>query len=523
MGGRSYSVDNPLDQLRMAAASCFFGEPMYYHGDQTRRRKNVMTMDRWCRLDNRQLQHLRETLDAKDPREWRGMEPAELMESAIDAALGHDPEGTLQLAVELRGRTYNIRTTPQVIMVRAAHHPSVKGTGLVRKYAQQVMVRADEPAVQLAYQIQKYGRQRIPNALKKAWKLVLEGFSEYQLAKYRMESREVKLVDVVNICHPASDAVSKLSKGELKVTGDTWEALISEKGSTKAAWRESIEKMGHMALLRNLRNLTQAGVDPKEFVGKLVDGAPEGRQLPFRYFAAYNALKAENPSPLLLDAVEECLEVAILENVPVFKGRCMSLCDNSGSAWGSMTSSSGTMHVAEIGNLTGVITGMASEEGYAGVFGDRLVTMPIRKKASVFEQTEQLNRKGQRIGAGTENGIWLFWDQAIKNGEHWDHVFVYSDMQAGHGGLYGVNSADYMRYVWPGSGNHIDVPKLIIEYRNKVNPNVMVYLVQIAGYQDTIVPEFYDRTFILGGWSDAILRFAGEMSGSVPRSQRPQQ
>jgi hypothetical protein len=30
MGGVSYSVDDPLFRLRLAASSCFFGEPMYY-------------------------------------------------------------------------------------------------------------------------------------------------------------------------------------------------------------------------------------------------------------------------------------------------------------------------------------------------------------------------------------------------------------------------------------------------------------------------------------------------------------
>ena len=58
----------------------------------------------------------------------------------------------------------------------------------------------------------------------------------------------------------------------------------------------------------------------------------------------------------------------------------------------------------------------------------------------------------------------------------------------------------------------VDVPKLIAKYRREVNPDVMVYLVQVAGYADTLMPEFYDRTFILGGWGEGLLRFAAEMS-----------
>ena len=45
----------------------------------------------------------------------------------------------------------------------------------------------------------------------------------------------------------------------------------------------------------------------------------------------------------------------------------MALTDNSGSARGTATSSMGRMQVATIGNLTGVLTGMQSLEGYVGV------------------------------------------------------------------------------------------------------------------------------------------------------------
>ena len=57
--------------------------------------------------------------------------------------------------------------------------------------------------------------------------------------------------------------------------------------------------------------------------------------------------------------------------------------------------------------------------------------------------------------------------------------FSYSDQQAGHGGLYGLNSRDYSEYVI--RGHYIDVLKLVQEYRRKVNPKVNVFSVQTAG------------------------------------------
>ena len=514
MGGPSYKIGDPIFNLRLAASSTFFGEPQYYHRDEDDKRpgRRGIGIHAPHSLSTKDVKKLRDMLNAIDPQEWRGMSPAEMMTSAIDKALDHDVRATLTEALRLRCEEH-IRTTPQVIMVRAANHANAKGTGILKEF-DRIISRPDELAVQLAYQIEAFGRKGIPNSLKKVWRKRLESFTEYQLAKYRMESRDTKLVDVVNLVHPASDACSKLAKGELSVEDQTWEAIVSKNGSNAKAWEKAIEVMGHMAILRNLRNFLDNGVAPKLFVDKLKETAKDGKQLPFRYYSAYNALGASKNAAAVLDAVEECLEIS-MANLPHFNGRVMSLVDNSGSAWGAATSSMGTMHIAQIGNLTGVLTARASDEGYVGVFGDTLANVDVRKKASIFDTVKAVDKIGQGVGGGTENGIWLFWRDAIKQKQHWDSVFVYSDLQCGHGGLYGSNPEDYKNYVWNKSSfgeKYIDVPQLIIEYRNKVNPKVNVFLVQIAGYNDVIVPEFYDRTYILSGWGEGLLRFAHNMS-----------
>src|SRR5690606_32293023 len=126
-------------------------------------------------------------------------------------------------------------------------------------WAPHIITRADEPAVGLAYQLHRFGKP-IPNALKKAWRDALERFDDYALAKYRLTSRAAKTVDVVNLVHPRGEAVDRLARGALRNTGRTWEAIISARGSTRDAWLEALPVMGHMALLRNLRNLVEAGV-----------------------------------------------------------------------------------------------------------------------------------------------------------------------------------------------------------------------------------------------------------------------
>lgn len=521
MGGPSWFLNNPIATLKMAAASCFFGEPTYYNESGTKEKKTRKAdfLAVRARLSQSQLKHLRDTLNAIDPQEWRSMTSAQLMESAIDKALDFNIEEALKVAVALRHEDH-IRLTPQVILARAAQHPKIKGTTLLRQYAQNILFRPDDVVSCFAYTKAKYGK--IPTRLKRALGDKLVTYNDYQLAKYRMEGHEYNLVDTVRMVWPSfneSDPLGRLMKGKLTLSdNETWEALISAKGSNHDSWTEAVGVMGHMALLRNLRNLSQNTVDPDLYLEKLVAGVPEGKQLPFRYFSAYKALEAAGiRNPRVFDALEECMEVSMAQ-MPSFIGRVASLCDNSGSAWGAITSTMGTMHVAEIANLMGVVTGKMSEEGYVGIFGDRLKMLPVQKREGVFSQLKKACTAGGNVGGGTENGIWLFWDKAIREGEHWDHVFVYSDMQAGHGGLYGTDANAYRNYIW-GNNDHypyIDVPKLIAEYRKKVNPNVHVYLVQVAGYQDTIVPEFYDKTYILGGWSEGLLQFAHSMS-SVPK------
>ena len=535
MGGAGYFVSDPIKQLELAATSCFFGEPQYYHIDEKDKRpvKVATCPNPVHALSPETIALLREELDALDPVEWRGKTPAELMTSAIDKALDFDAKRTLEFAACLRSDHY-IRTTPQVILVRASHHKDVRGTSLLREYGTGyrtgIVQRADEPALGLAYHISAYGKDApIPNGLKKVWRRALESYNDYQLAKYRMGGREVKLVDVVNLVHPKSDAIGRLVKGELR-NEDTWESRISKLGSNREAWEGVLDKMGHMALLRNIRNLLKADVPYSKFLPMLVAGVKDGRQLPFRYYSAYKSL-AGAPSPVK-DSLEECI-TASLHTLPKFAGKTMFLCDNSGSAWSAATSSMGTMHVAEIANLTAVLGAHLSDEGWIGVFGDTLRLISVSKKGSVLEQVEKVSEVGMGIGQGTENGIWLFWDRAIQKKEHWDNVFVFSDMQAGHGGLYGMDGKAYASYMWNVGGSKeyievgigrirtfIDVGKLVNAYREKVNPNVNVFLVQVAGYQDTIIPEFYNKTYILGGWGEGLFKFAHQVVKTVKVSDK---
>ncbi|MBR0308827.1 MAG: hypothetical protein IJH92_08040 [Mogibacterium sp.] len=514
MGGTSYRI-NPLDTLKMVTASSIFGEPQYYRDGEFAR---ATVKDALFRLHElfKDYSLIGDHFENK--------KTSEVMEIVIDAALDYNYERTLDWAVTLR-QEFNMRLNPQVIMVRAAMHPyraafTEENPGRFAEFNAQVMQRADEPASQLMYYLYWKGSKKgIPSILKRSWASKLESLNAYQVHKYK--NTGIGMIDVVRVCHANSPVLDELMRtGDVKVSEEdnTWEAMRS--GGKD--WHEIYDAgvMKHMALLRNLRGMF-TDIEDAEFCKRVIEdleqGVPYGKQFPFRYWSARAALKgsAAHHQPQLMDALEDCIDTACA-NMPHLKGKTMCLSDNSGSAWGAITSEYGSVTVAVIDNLSSVITARCSDEGYVGKFGNELKVYPVGKRSNVLKEAESLSDDGYKdVGGDTENGIWIFFRDAIDKKEHWDNIFIYSDQQAGHGGLYGTDEgkAEYKErgYGCSWSSSYVDVAKLIAEYRSKVNPKVNVFSVQTAGYTNVSIPEYGYRTNILYGWTGKEAVFADAM------------
>lgn len=510
MGGDSYTI-NPLDTLKMITASSIFGEPSYYR-DSKRGNK-------YC--ENSLVKGYTVLSD-----EYHNLDTETIMERAIDKALDYDFKATLEWAAELRNN-YFMRLNPQVIMVRAAIHPkrtefSERYKGLFDEINQKVMSRADEPMSQMSYYLYNNGgkKNNIPSILKRSWSNKISNIGRYQMAKYK--NHEIGMINAVRLCHAHSSIIDELMKTgtiEVEENDKTWENLRSAGKS----WKEIFEtvNMGHMAMLRNLRGVFTEIEDIdfcKDYMQKLKDGVVSGKQLPFRYYSALRAVENSkcNHKPIIIDALEECMDIA-LANYPKLSGKTMCLSDNSGSAWGCFNSEYGSITVADIDNLSSVITACCSDEGYVGKFGDKLIVSPVNKRKGVLSQAKEISKNGSSdVGGSTEGGIWEFFYNAIKNKEHWDNIFIYSDQQAGHGGLYGTGNQKIkysnLGYGCGCNGNYgdycINVFKLIQEYKKKVNPNVNVFSVQTAGYDNVAIPEMVHRGAIMYGWTGKEAQFA---------------
>lgn len=508
MGGVSYKL-NPLETLKMISASSIFGEPQYYRSSGIK--------DGKYKIDSCVEDYAIFSIS-------KGTTASKLMIDAINQSLDYDFKATLEWAKTLR-YDYYMRLNPQVIMVLAAMHPkraefSKENPNLFRDINKRVMFRADEPATQLSFYLYNYdSKSKIPSILKRSWCDRINNMSKYEMAKYK--NSEIGLINTIRICHANNNLVNELMTNgtiEVEEKDKTWENLRSQGMS----FREIINKiqMPHMALLRNLRNIFSE-LDDKDrdlainILNQLKNGVKGGKQFPFRYYQALKQIennKDVNFRPLIIDALEECIDISI-DNMPKLKGKTICLSDNSGSAWGTFNSEYGTMTVAEIDNLSSVITCMGCEEGYVGKFGDKLKIIPISKRNGALQQAKDISKnKYEDVGGATENGIWLFFKEAIENKIHYDNIFIYSDMQAGHGGLYGIGRAyiiDNKDYTC--KGNYIDVMKLINKYKQDVNPKVNVFCVQTAGYDNILIPEYTYRGAVLYGWTGKELLFASRI------------
>lgn len=515
MNGDSYKI-NPLDTLKMITASSIFGEPAYYRSSRSHKSYVEDALVKGTTI----LGDL-----------YEGKTTEDVMETAIDAALDYDFKGTLEWAETLR-KEYYMRLNPQVIMTRAAVHPKRKEfteqyPGLFGEINTRVMLRADEPMTQMAYYLymNKGKKNNIPSILKRSWAAEMSTFDPFKINKYK--NHEIGMINAVRLCHAHSTAIDELMRTGTVVVPEesmTWEQYRSE--GKDWAWIITHCNMGHMALLRNIRGVFTEIDDidlAKRYMQKIKSGVANSKQFPFRYYSAIKAVQKSDchNKPIIIDALEECMDIA-LDNFPKLKGKTMCLSDNSGSAWGSLNSEYGTVTVAEIDNLSSVITAACSDEGYVGVFGDRLWVNPISKRRGILDQATKLSEDhGNRVGGSTEGGIWEFFDNAINNGDHWDNIFIYSDQQAGHGGLYGTYD-HISRYNALGYGcghgsmygrDMINVYKLIQDYRKRVNPKVNVFSIQTAGYDNAVIPEMAYRTAIMYGWTGKEAQFAEKYIG----------
>ncbi|REC61191.1 TROVE domain-containing protein [Chryseobacterium pennae] len=438
----------------------------------------------------------------------KGNDRLERIQSLIQK---NDPEFVAKLAVYARKEMY-LRSIPLVLVTELAKEAS--GTDLVSKTIDGVIQRADEITELLAY-YQMANKRTETKKLNRLSKQIQKGlvksfnkFDEYQFAKYNRKT-EVTFKDALFLVHPkAKDEnqqtiFNKIVYNMLEVPY-TWEVELSvlgqkkftneteKKEAFKNKWEELIfsNKLGYMAMLRNLRNILEAEVSP-EAMSKVCSylsderAVSHSKQLPFRFLAAYRELKKID-SPYL-SSVWNALEEAIVASAQNIKGfgfntSVVIAADVSGSMQKSVSPKSKVL-LYDIGLLMSMILQSKCQNVVTGIFGDRWLRVPMPKQGILNNVDTFYKREGE-VGYST-NG-YLVIEDLIKRKETVDKVMLFTDTQ-----------------MWDINGTKNSLEDSWNRYK-AIAPEAKLYIFDLAGYGRQPIDIKRNDVYLIAGWSDKI-------------------
>lgn len=349
------------------------------------------------------------------------------------------------------------------------------GAPWARDFYNAVVNRPDDMTEIMACHLSR--KQKVTNAMKKGFADALGRFDGYSLAKYKGDGNSVKLVDVVNICHPKeteknAGAITKLINGKLK-SFDTWESELSAVGNDvekkKDVWRSLLaeNKLGYFALLRNLRNIIQLGDDElkKSALSALLNENAIGKSLvlPFRFSTAYKELSAIDRDAMR--CISRACELAC-SNVPKLPGKTLVALDISGS-------------MSQVADIAALFTAVLVKSNDCDI-----ITFADSAKYKFVNPDDSLMtiKNNLRFTGGSTNFIDIF---NVANRKY-DRIILLSDMQA------------WMCQGWW----HVSPSAAYNDYKRRYNPDCRMYSIDLAGYGTLQVPE--KDVYCLAGFSEKI-------------------
>lgn len=444
----------------------------------------------------------------------------ERIERIAELVRNCEPRFVAQLAIYARQKM-NLRSIPLLLVVELAKIHS--GDDLVSRTVDAVVMRADE-IMELLHCYQWRNERAVPDTSgcapkKQLCKLshqiqlglqkAFNKFDEYQFAKYDRNSFNVKLRDALFTIHPkakdeAQQALFDKITNKCLETPYTWETELSAIGQMhfesdeakalefKKKWEELISsnKMGYMALLRNLRNIVNSNVDGN-VLGKALNyiadenAVANAKQFPFRYLSAYKELKSANEP--MRSEIYAALEKAVKGSVNMIPDidsntRVFVASDFSGSMQSNLSYRSRIMYY-EVGILLAMLMSSKCANVVAGIFGDDWKTIDIPTD-QILKNTDQIRNRIGEVGYGTAGHKPLEW--LINNKVVMHKVMFFTDMQ-----------------FWGHSNYCTHFTELWNKYKS-IAPNAKLYIFDLAGYGHAPLNIPQKDVYCIAGWNERI-------------------
>ncbi len=516
-GGQAFSVADPSVRMLTMLGSSFWNEPTYYGTPASK----AATAPKGAK-------GAKASKDAVATAEPLSTEAAAILVTAQEIARGDNPRDLLALALWARSEM-NIRTTPQILLAVAANEPKTKP--FVRAYASKIVMRADEVRQVFAAHLALFANgvganqhgQKLPNSLKRGLADALSKFSESQLMKYDSAERPtfadvLKMIDrskdralpqgvykylmTGEVSDPAAmpviaarkalakkNVLDDEARALIRTSHANWEVVLSQFGSKKEVWELAVPEMGYMALLRNLRNLLQAGIDPGSLAKRLADPkeVERSKQLPFRFYSAWKMLLdagvLQGPNRVVADALDAALAHSA-RALPRISGVTAIASDNSGSM-GSPVSAKSIVTAQAAANLLAAMALRISDDGHVFVFGEQAALVPLSANEKIL--TAMSKQASTNVGHSTNAHRVI--ELMLAKKMFVDRLIVFSDMQC-----------------YDSTGGSNTLSGAVAEYRKKVNPALFVHSIDLVGYGKSALSASDSRVNLVSGFSEKILR-----------------
>jgi len=389
-----------------------------------------------------------------------GISHAEYVKQAL---LEASPEEVAQVAIEAREQM-KLRHIPLFLVRELARHPDKEARKLVADTLARVVQRPDELAEFLSI-YWRDGKQPLSAQVKKGLARAFSKFNEYELAKWQKADAAIKLRDVLFLTHArpenGQEELFKKIVDQTLVTPDTWEVALSSGADKKETWVRllSENKLGALALLRNLRNMQGVGV-PDVLIREGLTKMKVERVLPFRFISA--AKYAPTLEPQLEEAMFKCLA-----DQPKLKGKTVLVVDTSGSMQ-SPVSGKSEISRQEAAVALAILLREICEDAQIIAFGTDAGFIPPRRGFALRDAIGN-----GRFGHGTDTGKAIL----LAASKGYDRVIVLTDEQ---------------------SATNVGNPLI----------GTKGYMLNVAAYQNGVGGTGWNR---IDGWSEAVVDYIREV------------
>lgn len=367
-----------------------------------------------------------------------GKSTADLVTSLVPKVA---PEKVAEIAVEARS-VYKLRHVPLVLCRELARIGKLKAETLTS-----VVSRPDEIGEFISL-YWKDKKQPLANQVKKGLAQAFSKFNEYQFAKWNKNSAAVKLRDALFLVHakPKDEAQTELFKkiaSDTLEVADTWETNLSAGADKRETFTRLLQekKLGALAFIRNLRNMSQAGVD-ESLIRSYAKTVNTDRVLPFRFIAAARMM------PQFEDMLEGMM-LRSLESHEKLPGKTVLLIDVSGSMFGAKVSSKSDLDRFDAAAALAVLAREICEEVEIYSFSHGAVRVAPRRGFALVEAIRaSQSHGGTRLGHAMTQ---------INMGTTYDRVIVFTDEQSSdrvptpRGKGYVINVASYQNGINSGA------------------------------------------------------------------------